>query len=83
MTLTKAAPPPSRRPPKKLGNLEKAGKQRLKGGGGGDEVQTAGPQKFPEVDNSGQGKAEPSLVIHITALGGAGRTAYFSLHSES
>jgi hypothetical protein len=31
MTLTETAPPPSQRPPKKLGNLEKEGKQRSKG----------------------------------------------------
>lgn len=50
----------------------------------GDKVQTAGPQKFPEVANSGQGKAEPALVIHITALGGAGgeRTSHCGLRAD-
>lgn len=68
MTLTKAAPP-SQRPPKKLRNLEKVGKQRPKGGGrwGGEKEPTAGLQNLPDVANSGQSKAESSLVIHTTA----------------
>lgn len=52
MTLIKAAPPPSPRPPKKLGNLEKAGKQKLKGGGGGGG-QSANSRSL-EVSRSGQ-----------------------------